>query len=259
MSRRLRVALVGGLAVLAAAGCTTPPPDDPGPGAPCLNPKPVDFEKATVTDLPSTATSPRHRLTVSGEMPSVAQTVRLFPVVYIQQPEYWRIEAQTCDAAGAMPDLVGHYSVTYDFIGSKGTRGIEVAGKGEHTQRFDLVAPTRDPAFVGAWTVTGVSGGITGGIVPLPEGQQLSLVVKADGTLSGRLCNTYDGTWRTAGGSSLTIKASRTSTLPCPGPAIGQTEQRYLDALARVGLWRIEKDQLILSDNDLMDVVVARR
>jgi hypothetical protein len=137
---RLRYALVGGLAVLAAVGCTTPPPDDPGTGTTCLSPKPIDFDKATVTQVPSTATSPRHLLTVTGTVPTSGQTVRLVPVVYVQQPEYWRIEVQVCLPLGSGSGAPGPYTATYDFLGSKGKAGIEVAGTGAHTQRFDLSA-----------------------------------------------------------------------------------------------------------------------
>jgi hypothetical protein len=133
-------ALAAGLTPLAVAGCTAPggetgpSPTLPPPTGAC---RIIDFDKATVASRPSPATSPRYLLTVTGTKPSVSQTVRLVPVTYIRQPEYWAIEVTACDPPGVGLPQTGPYTSTLDLTGVTGTKGIEVVGA-TRSQSFDL-------------------------------------------------------------------------------------------------------------------------
>jgi hypothetical protein len=214
----------------------------------------IDFEKATVTPKPSPATSPRYELTVTGKTPSMSQRVKLVPVTYIRQPEYWAIQVSACHVGDVLLPAEGRFSATLDLTGSLGTQGIEVVGK-TRSQKIDLTAP----AFVGSWAVTGVTGGITGGIIPVFEGSSISLVFGADHTVSGRSCNTYQAIWSRGEGTALAIAKLTQSTLPCPGPGIPEQEQRYFGALGQVGSWRLDGGRLTLVSGDGRDVVTAVR
>jgi hypothetical protein len=125
---------------VAATGCTDPetPAPGPGPAPTCRNPTVIDFAKASVRQTASEATAYRYVLTVTGTKPSISQSVRLFPVVYIQQPDYHLIQVQTCDPEGPVLDVTAPYTVTMSFLGSMGRKGIAVGGTGDHQQRFDL-------------------------------------------------------------------------------------------------------------------------
>jgi hypothetical protein len=90
----------------------------------------IDFKTAEVSPVAITAGVPgsvRNRLTVTGVKPSSNTTVRLVPLVYIQQPVYWGIEVIGCQSGIGLP-VLSPYKVTYDFTGSLGKCGIEVIG-----------------------------------------------------------------------------------------------------------------------------------
>jgi hypothetical protein len=133
-------ALAVALLPLAAAGCVKPG-ETPGPSP--TSPPPtgacriIDFEKASVASKPSPATSPRYVLTVSGSKPSVSQSVRLVPLTYIVQPEYWAVEVTACDPPGVGLPQTGPYTESLDLTGVIGAKGIEVVGA-TRAQTFDL-------------------------------------------------------------------------------------------------------------------------
>ncbi len=66
-------------------------------------------------------------LVVSGEKPWENMTVRLVPLVYIRQPEYWGIEV-TGSLTGIGLPATAPYTESLPLDGIMGTRGIEVIG-----------------------------------------------------------------------------------------------------------------------------------
>ena len=96
----------------------------------------IDFEKAVVTPLATTGTTVRNRLTVTGQKPAANVRVTLVPVVYIKQPDFWEITVTGCSSGIGLPVLTP-YTATFDFTGSLGRCGIEVAGA-TRRQQFDL-------------------------------------------------------------------------------------------------------------------------
>lgn len=92
----------------------------PAPGSVRL----IDFDKAVVVPgfLPNT-----YFLIVTGTKPYLNMTVRLSPLIYIRQPEYWGIEV-----VGSLPGIglpmKTPYHVFISLTGILGTKGIEVIG-----------------------------------------------------------------------------------------------------------------------------------
>ncbi|GAA3665708.1 hypothetical protein GCM10022224_032500 [Nonomuraea antimicrobica] len=84
----------------------------------------IDFEEARVVPgiVPDSFI-----LVVSGTKPYLNMTVRLSPLVYVTQPEYWGIEV-----VGALPGVglpaTAPYTVALPLDGVLGTKGIEVVG-----------------------------------------------------------------------------------------------------------------------------------
>jgi heat shock protein HslJ len=257
---RRALALVGVVVVLAAVACTKPPGGDPPPPPPPTGPcRLIDFQRAEVKPAPSPAGTVVYVLTVSGVKPSVSQTVRLVPVTYIQQPDYWRIEVQACDPPEVGLPATGPFEVSLPITGSMGKKGIEVAGA-TRTQRFDLASdtPAPKPGPVGSWHVTGVSGGFTGVTIPVVAGSTISLDIKADGSLSGRACNQYWASW-TTDGSTIAISDVAATKMACPDNGVGDQENRYFSALRAAVSWKVERTTLSLIDSRGLVVVTADR
>lgn len=89
---------------------------------------PLDFRKAAVApgETPGSLV-----LTVSGDKPRDAQsgaTVKLQPMVYKTQPEYWKIEV-LWDPENANVPIVTPFKVSIPLEGIRGTKGIEVVGQ----------------------------------------------------------------------------------------------------------------------------------
>jgi hypothetical protein len=84
----------------------------------------IPFTKAKVV---SGIVPGAHILIVSGTKPYLNMTVRLSPVVYIQQPDYWSIEV-----VGSLPGIglptTAPYTVALPLGGVTGKKGIEVVG-----------------------------------------------------------------------------------------------------------------------------------
>lgn len=68
------------------------------------------------------------QLVVRGEAPCLNMKVSLQPVVYIQCPEYWRIEVVGCLPGAVCLSAVQPYTVCISLDGIFGSEGIEVAG-----------------------------------------------------------------------------------------------------------------------------------
>jgi len=255
---RAALALVGVTLALAAMACTKPPGGEPPPPptGPC---RLIDFQQADVKPAPSPAGTVVYVLTVSGVKPSMSQTVKLVPVTYIQQPDYWRIEVQACDPAEVGLPATGPYTVSLTITGTMGKKGIEVAGA-TRTQRFDLASdsPAPAPGPVGSWHVTGVSGGFTGATIPLVAGSTISLDIKADGSLSVKACNQYGASWKTDG-SAIAIGDIAATKMACPDNGIGDQENRYFSALRSAVSWTVERNTLSLLDSRGLVIVTADR
>lgn len=94
----------------------------------------INFTKARIVPgfLPRTWI-----LIVTGTKPCLNMTVRLSPLIYIRQPEYWGIEV-----IGSLPGFClpvsAPYTVSIPLGGITGTRGIEVIGA---NKRQKIVVP----------------------------------------------------------------------------------------------------------------------
>ena len=66
-------------------------------------------------------------LIVEGTKPCLNMTVRLIPLIYVKQPEYWGIEV-TGTVPGFCLPATAPYSVSLPLDGIIGTKGIEVIG-----------------------------------------------------------------------------------------------------------------------------------
>jgi hypothetical protein len=75
-------------------------------------------------------------LVVSGTKPSSNVKVKLVPLVYIKQPEYWGIELVGCLSGIGTPSLE-KYTVYIPLDGIRGTKGIEVIGA-NGTRKIDI-------------------------------------------------------------------------------------------------------------------------
>ena len=89
---------------------------------------PLDFRKAAVGPG---ATPGSLMLTVSGDKPREARggaPVKLEPLTYAEQPEYWKIEV-LWDPTDAVVPMVTPFSVSIPVDQFRGSKGIEVAGQ----------------------------------------------------------------------------------------------------------------------------------
>jgi hypothetical protein len=66
-------------------------------------------------------------LIVEGTKPCLNMTVRLIPLIYVRQPEYWGIEV-TGTVPGFCLPAVSPYTASLPLNGITGTKGIEVIG-----------------------------------------------------------------------------------------------------------------------------------
>jgi heat shock protein HslJ len=109
----------------------------------------------------------------------------------------------------------------------------------------------------GSWQVTGFRNPGTGELAaPLP-GTAVTLGLGAEGEVDGQACNRYGGPWR-ADGAAITIGPLDQTEMYCSSPP-GVTEQEgaYLEALHSAAGWRVEGDQLTLTDREGRPVVTA--
>jgi hypothetical protein len=67
-------------------------------------------------------------LMVSGEAPCLNMEVSLRPVIYIDCPDYWRIEVVGCLPGAICLTAVKPYTVCLSLEGIIGSEGIEIAG-----------------------------------------------------------------------------------------------------------------------------------
>jgi len=89
---------------------------------------PLDFRKAVVGKGSAEGSL---MLTVSGDKPREAQggaVVKLNPLAYETQPEYWKIEL-LWDSADAVIPMVTPFSVSITLDQFRGSKGVEVVGQ----------------------------------------------------------------------------------------------------------------------------------
>ena len=84
----------------------------------------IDFDEVDVRPgiVPNTFI-----LIVTGTKPYMNMKVKLVPLVYIRQPEYWGIEVTGTLPGIGLPALA-LYTVSIPLDGIRGTKGIEVIG-----------------------------------------------------------------------------------------------------------------------------------
>ncbi|HKT00735.1 MAG TPA: hypothetical protein VJT31_14490 [Rugosimonospora sp.] len=94
---------------------------------------------------------PQPRLVVGGTKQDPAMDIRLVPLAYIRQPEYWAIQVVgSVTETGGQPPGQGSvpYTAQLDIIGMTGTTGVEVVGASRRL-RMRLV-PQDATQFVGS-------------------------------------------------------------------------------------------------------------
>ena len=100
-----------------------------------------------------------------------------------------------------------------------------------------------------SWQATGINNGKEA-VVSEAGTEKVTATFRADGTLSGSGgCNTYSGTYTTAGADQITIGALAATEMACEEPAM-QIEQMYFTALANVATYQIDGNTLTLRDAD---------
>jgi hypothetical protein len=100
----------------------------------------IAYEKAFV--LTQESFPPKYFLHVSGIKPFRNMTVKLMPLVYVRQPEYWEIEV-VGGLSGAGIPAPTPYQVSLPLAGTLGSRGIQVLGA-NRSDTFD-VPPGQEP------------------------------------------------------------------------------------------------------------------
>jgi len=93
----------------------------------------VDFDKAEVI---GGFVNDTYFLSVSGHVPCFNMHVRLNPLIYIREPEYWGIEVTGWVPDGICLEAIRPYHLTGP-LSSIGTRGIEVIG-GNRSLKIDV-------------------------------------------------------------------------------------------------------------------------
>lgn len=121
------------LAVVGLAGTAAADPE-PVAAPPAANCQVIDFDSARVSTSPTMPA--QHMLVVRGEKPYSNMEVKLNPLTYIQQPDYWGIEVVGCLSDMGLPALAD-YAVKLDLDGTMGTRGIEIIGA-NRAEKIDL-------------------------------------------------------------------------------------------------------------------------
>lgn len=100
-----------------------------------LLPRTVDKFKANAEVVPGIVSN-TFILIVSGKKPCLNMTVRLSPLTYIRQPEYWEIQV-----IGSVPGIclpaIGSYDEALPLDGIRGTKGIVVTWA-DDSQKFDI-------------------------------------------------------------------------------------------------------------------------
>jgi len=228
------LAVTAGLAPLWPVAANARTPEPPPPPERCSI---LDFDTATVTTK-----GDDHVLTVSGTKPWLDMVVTLEPVVYIRQPEFWRIEVQGCHPGEVGLPATGPYTATFSFTGTMGTRGIEVAGANK-TQQFDLVSPppaTKNALANTSWVLDPASLG-----VPVPKGRSITAKF-SDTTVGGSAsCNLYNAPYTVGPGFRLTFGPIITTKIACTADTAA-SESAYLKKLAAVTRYRVIGGQLWL-------------
>jgi hypothetical protein len=74
--------------------------------------------------------------TVRGSKPLKSMDVRVVPVAYVRQPEYWLMEVVGCYQSPTL-QITGSYSVVADISTTRGKKGIEIRGANK-SEKFEV-------------------------------------------------------------------------------------------------------------------------
>jgi hypothetical protein len=96
----------------------------------------IDGAKAEAKVVPGIVND-TYILIVKGKKPYLNMRVRLSPLTYVRQPEYWGIEVLGCVSGISLP-TVGTYEEFLPLDGVRGTCGIEVMWSGGDTEKIDV-------------------------------------------------------------------------------------------------------------------------
>ena len=104
----------------------------------CESVRLIDFKQAEIRPA---FVNDTYILIVTGTKPYLNMEVRLIPLVYVQQPDYWGIEV-----IGSLPGFglpaEAEYTVSIPLDGIRGKKGVEVIGA-TSTKSLD-VPPSQD-------------------------------------------------------------------------------------------------------------------
>jgi heat shock protein HslJ len=116
--------------------------------------------------------------------------------------------------------------------------------------RFRKAGPTAPAGPVGDWVVTGFVDGRTQAFVAPIAGSTITLGIKGDGSLGGRACNSYGGSWSVTG-DRLVITDLFSTEMYCTSPeGVTEQETQYLTALRTATRWQVEAGTLTLASGE---------
>ena len=106
-------------------------------GSSCrILPRTIDGAKAEARVVPGIVNN-TYILIVKGKKPYLNMKVRLSPLTYVRQPEYWGIEVLGCVSGISLP-TIGTYEVFLPLDAVRGTCGIEVVWANGVIERIDV-------------------------------------------------------------------------------------------------------------------------
>jgi hypothetical protein len=76
-------------------------------------------------------------LFLAGKKPHANTWVEIKPVVYVKQPEYWRIDVMECHSGDILLPTVMPYLFDQEITSTMGTKGIELHWAGGEVQKID--------------------------------------------------------------------------------------------------------------------------
>ncbi len=102
--------------------------------------------------------------------------------------------------------------------------------------------------LVGEWVL--VAGTVQGEPIALAPGQQITLVIAADGTASGHTgCNQYNTVTEVARDGGWPIDGYEVTAGPCPSDAHTAAQDTYLDAFATIRTYTVQDTTLVLQSS----------
>jgi heat shock protein HslJ len=242
------------VAALSVTGCTKPPP--PGPGGP---PSLAGTSWVLVADSLSVPLPRDRTITLAfgeGRLSGSSACNSYFATVAYGPGNRLRVSSigstkMACDepVMAAERAYLGKLAAVTSY--RVDNAGLSLSGAPGGPLRFRRAGNGPAPAApAGQWIVTGFVDGRTQAFVQPVVGATITLVLGADGKLTGRACNQYGGTWSVAG-DRITIGGIYSTDMYCATPEGAMDQEiQYLATLDDATRWQVEGDTLILASGE---------